>query len=429
MSTDSKGGNYKSPYRNLLKCPFTPTVEIEAKKRQIVEVFHALKVEVQEIDATIGPSVSLFEVKPCTDSSYKKLRYKEDAIAASLGYPNLRVMIPMPGKKSIGIEIPNEKAATVPLGTLLGSKDFQETAMQLPCAIGKSLQNEIFMFDLAEAPQLLVAGASGQGKTTCLHTIISSLLYKKTPSELQLVLMDCKKHGFDIYAPLADSYLAQLPGNAHAIVSDLGQVLSVMTSLKSMLFRRYEKLKEASVRNITEYNRKFPEQPMPYIVTVIDECSDLLQTLGEKFKACLKDMVTKGRAAGMHAVVCIQSPTSRPISSWLRLNFPARIAFKVPSRQDSCNIIDQEGAECLIGRGDLLINMEAGCTRVQVAFIDEEDIRGVIELKHWLSTEIAKNENKEQLLDFYNFIIGMMRQGITFREAVPDDYPGFPQDL
>ena len=192
--------------------------------------------------------------------------------------------------------------------------------------------------------------------------------------------MDCKKHGFDIYAPLADSYLAKLPDNANAIVDEPSQVLSVMTSLKSMLHRRYEKLSEAGVRKITEYNRKFPEQPMPYIVTVIDECSDLLQTLGEKLKACLKDMVTKGRAAGMHAVVCIQSPTSRPISSWLRLNFPARIAFKVPSRQDSYHIIDQEGAECLIGKGDMMIDMDADCTRVQGAFMDEKELQKMITL-------------------------------------------------
>ena len=395
--------SYQYPPLDLLNRqePSSKLEDVEVKKRQIAEVFHAYKIEVKEINVTIGPSVSMYEIVPYLGINYRRVRSNEDDISISLGYPNLRILIPIPGKSTIGIELPNENKVTIPLGVVLSSKQFQETLMKLPCAIGKTIQNNIFMFDLAKTTNLLVAGSTGQGKTACLNAIICSLLYKKTPSELQLVLIDPKRCEFNIYAPLYNHFLAKLSDEGDAIVSEPGHCLSVMKSLQYMMDNRYDILKEADVRNIAEYNQKHPKERMPYVVTIIDELGDLMMTLGKEFESSLSHLATLGRCVGILFVICTQRPTTNIISGWIKANFSGRIAFRVSSRRDSLTILDRGGAECLNGRGDMLAEIDSpDPVRIQGAYIGEDEVEKVVShitKQEWYAS--SKNtENRQCLL-------------------------------
>lgn len=373
--------SYQCPPLDLLNMqePSSILEDVELKKKQIAEVFHAYKIEVKGISVTIGPSVSLYEVEPYLGINYRKIRSIEDNISISLGNPNLRFLIPISGKSSIGIEIPNENCITIPLGVLLSSKQFQVTTMELPCAVGKTIQNEIFMFDLVKAPHLLVAGASGQGKTACLNAIICSLLYKKTPAELQFVLIDPKRCEFDKYIPLYDKFFAKLTIESDAIVYDSIDCLDLLESVITLMNNRYDKLKEADARNVQEYNKRNPEEPMPYIVTVIDEFADLMMMLGREFESKLSHLAALSRAVGMHFVICTQRPTTNIISGWIKANFPARIAFRVSLDIDSLTILDHRGAECLNGNGDMLAKNDSfDPVRIQGAYIEDDEIQNVV---------------------------------------------------
>ena len=390
MGKDSISGKSQLPSLDLLNRqePSVATENVEVKKKRIAEVFHAYKIEVQEIDVTIGPSVSLYEIKPYLGTNYKKIRLCEDDIAISLGNPNLRFIIPIPGKMTIGIEIPNENAVNVPLGTVLSSKEFQETQMQLPCAIGKTIQNEVFMFDLTKTPHLLLSGSSGQGKTACLNTIICSLLYKKKSSELQFVLIDPKKVEFSIYNPLINHFLAKVPyEDASPIVTDITNIVSTLNSLCNLMDSRYDQLKEVGARNIKEYNEMFINKQssvgrydyMPYIVVIIDEFGDLMMTVGKEVEQPIVRIAQLARAVGIHMIISTQRPSTSIITGYIKANFPARIAFRVSDRFDSKTIIDCGGAECLNGNGDMLVRLDSlDPVRIQGAYIEDKEIERIV---------------------------------------------------
>lgn len=363
--------------------------ELIANKNKIVETLNDYKVQIDKINATVGPTVTLYEIVPAKGYRISKIKSLGDDIALSLAALGIRIIAPIPGRGTIGIEVPNEKKQTVAMRTVLASKKFQESKFDLPVAIGKTITNETFTFDLTKAPHLLVAGATGQGKSVGLNAILTSLLYKKHPAQLKLVLVDPKKVELTLYKSLEKYFLAKLPDAEDAIITDTQKVVNTMQSLCIEMDARYDLLKEAGCRNIKEYNEKFvnrrlnPEKGhhyLPYIVVVIDEFADLIMTAGKEVELPIARLAQLARAIGIHLIVATQRPTTNVITGLIKANFPARIAFKVMAMIDSRTILDAPGANQLIGRGDMLIAMGGSeITRVQCAFVDTPELERIME--------------------------------------------------
>ncbi len=382
--------NYHYPTLDLLKHyeedgkPYIDMAEQTANKNRIVEVLRTFGIEISSIKATVGPTITLYEITPAPGVRISKIRGLEDDIALSLKALGIRIIAPIPGKGTIGVEVPNAKANIVSMESILNSKKFQETTMELPCAMGKTITNEVFMFDLAKAPHLLVAGATGQGKSVGLNAILTSLLYKKHPAELKIVLVDPKMVEFSIYKTIDKHFLAALPEEASTpIITDTSKVIRTLQSLCVEMDARYELLMKAGERNIKDYNKKFiarqlnPENGhkfMPYIVVVIDEYGDLIMTAGKEIELPIARIAQKARAVGIHMIIATQRPTTNIITGTIKANFPARIAFKVSQGIDSKTILDRMGAQQLIGRGDMLYLQGNDPIRVQCAFVDTPEV-------------------------------------------------------
>ena len=385
--------NYRYPTLNLLQedesdgKPFIDMAEQTANKNRIVDVLRNFGVEISSIKATVGPTITLYEITPAPGVRISKIRNLEDDIALSLSALGIRIIAPIPGKGTIGIEVPNAKPATVSMVSVLNSKKFQETTMELPCAVGKTITNEVFMFDLAKAPHLLVAGATGQGKSVGLNAIITSLLYKKHPAELKIVLVDPKKVEFSVYASIEKHFLAKIPDDGEEpIITDVTKVIRTLNSLCKEMDTRYDLLKIAQARNIKEYNKKFidrqlnPEHGhkfMPYIVVVIDEFGDLIMTAGKEVELPIARIAQLARAVGIHMIIATQRPTTNIITGTIKANFPSRIAFRVGAMIDSRTILDRPGAQQLVGRGDMLYLNGGEPVRVQCAFVDTPEVEKI----------------------------------------------------
>ena len=385
--------NYRYPTLDLLKHydndgkPYIDMEEQNANKNRIVEVLRNFGVEISSIKATAGPTITLYEITPAQGVRISKIRNLEDDIALSLSALGIRIIEPIPGKGTIGIEVPNAKPNIVSMESILNSKKFQESQMELPCAVGKTITNEVFMFDLAKIPHLLVAGATGQGKSVGLNAIITSLLYKKHPAELKIVLIDPKKVEFSIYTPLEKHFLAMVPDEgAEPIITDVTKVVRTLNSLCKEMDTRYDLLKLAGARNIKEYNKKFKDRQlnpqnghkfMPYIVVVIDEFGDLIMTAGKEIELPIARIAQLARAVGIHMVIATQRPTTTIITGNIKANFPGRIAFKVSAMIDSKTILDRPGANQLIGRGDMLFLNGNEPVRVQCAFVDTPEVERI----------------------------------------------------
>ena len=397
--------NYHYPTLDLLKHydddgkPYIDMAEQTANKNRIVEVLRTFGIEISSIKATVGPTITLYEITPAQGVRISKIRGLEDDIALSLKALGIRIIAPIPGKGTIGIEVPNAKANIVSMESILNSKKFQETTMDLPCAMGKTITNEVFMFDLAKSPHLLVAGATGQGKSVGLNAILTSLLYKKHPAELKIVLVDPKMVEFSIYKTIDKHFLASLPEQfSDPIITDTSKVIRTLQSLCVEMDARYELLKDAGERNIKDYNRKFtsrqlnPEKGhkfMPYIVVVIDEYGDLIMTAGKEIELPIARIAQKARAVGIHMIIATQRPTTNIITGTIKANFPARIAFKVSQGIDSKTILDRMGAQQLIGRGDMLYLQGNDPIRVQCAFVDTPE---VVEINRFIAQQQGYQE-------------------------------------
>ena len=388
--------NYHYPTLDLLKKydndgkPYIDMAEQTANKNRIVDVLRTFGVEISSIKATVGPTITLYEITLAQGVRIQKVKNLEDDIALSLAALGIRIIAPMPGKGTVGIEVPNAKPSTVSMESILNSKKFQETKMELPCAIGKTITNEVFMFDLAKAPHLLVAGATGQGKSVGLNAIITSLLYKKHPAELKIVLVDPKKVEFSFYEPIANHFLAKVPDEeADPIITDVTKVVRTLNSLCKEMDSRYDLLKVARAHNIKEYNEKFKKRQLnpnnghrflPYIVVVIDEFGDLIMTAGKEVELPIARIAQLARAVGIHMIIATQRPTINIITGTIKANFPSRIAFKVSAGIDSKTILDRTGAQQLIGRGDMLALVGGSePERVQCAFVDTPEVEHINE--------------------------------------------------
>ena len=386
---------YRYPTFDLLKkydfdgTTYIDMEEQQANKNKIVDVLWNFGVVVSTIKATVGPRVTLYEITLAPGVNASKLRGLEDDIALALSSHSVQILIPIPGKGTIGIEVPNIRPTIVSLESILNTKQFQDTTMELPCAIGKTITNEIFMFDLTKAPHILLAGSTGQGKSIALNTMIMSLLYKKHPAELKLVLMDPYGVEFGVYAQIAKQFLASLP-NEPVIVSNSGQVIGTLNSLCKEMETRYDLLKMANVRNVQEYNNKFVNRQlnpavghrfMPYIVVVIDEYGDFIEEKGQDFEAPIVQLAQYARAIGIHMIISTKRPTNDIITGAIKANFPTRIAFRLPERIDSQVILDCDGAEDLLGNGDMLFRAgkSIDCIRVQCAFVDTPEVERINE--------------------------------------------------
>ena len=363
---------YKFPTLDLLKKyddDDKPTIDKDEQQRnmnRIVEVLNSFAVQIRSIHATVGPTITLYEITPAEGVRISRIRNLEDDIALSLRALGIRIIAPIPGKGTIGIEVPNEKPQIVSMESILNSKRFRETTMDLPIALGKTITNDVFMVDLAKIPHLLVAGATGQGKSVGLNAIITSLLYKKHPNELKFVLIDPKKVEFSIYTPIVNHFMAQIPTDnedEEAIITDVTKVIKTLNSLCKLMDHRYDLLKIAGARNIKEYNKKYVEHKlkptdghdfMPYIVVIIDEYGDLIMTAGKEIELPIARIAQLARAVGIHMVIATQRPTTKIITGTIKTNFPGRIAFRTAQRIDSMTILDQTGSNQLIGRGDML---------------------------------------------------------------------------
>ena len=383
--------HYKYPTLDLLNTynNCEPTIDMEeqnAKKDNIIRVLRSFDIEISSIKASVGPTITLYEITPAEGVRISKIRNLEDDIALSLSALGIRIIAPIPGKGTIGIEVPNANPRIVPMSSILASKKFQETTFELPVALGKTITNEVFMVDLAKAPHMLVAGATGQGKSVGLNAIVTSLLYKKHPSELKFVIIDPKKVEFAIYAPIERHFLAKLPDGEDAIITDVTKVVQTLNSLCIEMDTRYDLLKKAGCRNIKEYNAKFinrqlnPEKGhrfMPYIVIIIDEFGDLIMTAGKEVELPICRIAQLARAVGIHAIIATQRPTTNIITGTIKANFPARVAFRVASMMDSRTILDRPGAQQLIGKGDMLYLQGNDPTRVQCAFVDTPEVEKI----------------------------------------------------
>ena len=386
---------YKYPTLDLLKKYENKTSvvdmeEQEKNKNRILQILNNFGVQVSSIKATIGPTITLYELTPAPGVRISRIRGLEDDIALSLSALGIRIIAPMPGKGTIGIEVPNAKPQIVSMESVLNSRKFQETDYELPMAIGKTITNEVFMVDLAKMPHLLVAGATGQGKSVGLNAIIASLLYKKHPAELKLVMVDPKKVEFSVYNPIVNHFLAQVEGNEdneEPIITDVNKVIQTLKSLCVEMDTRYDLLKKARARNIKEYNQKFRDRHlnpqnghkyMPYIVVVIDEFGDLIMTAGREIELPIARIAQLARAVGIHMIIATQRPTTNIITGTIKANFPARMAFKVSAMIDSRTILDRPGANQLVGKGDMLFLAGSEPVRVQCAFLDTDEVENIV---------------------------------------------------
>ena len=384
---------YKYPTLNLLKKYEDDGVSIDeeeqrANKNRIIEVLGNFGVQIKTIRATVGPTITLYEIQPAEGVRISKIKNLEDDIALSLAALGIRIIAPIPGKGTIGIEVPNANPKIVSMESTLNSKKFQETKMELPIALGKTITNEVFMVDLAKIPHLLVAGATGQGKSVGLNAFITSLLYKKHPNELKLVLIDPKKVEFSVYSRITNKFMAAVPDEEEPIITDVTKVVRTLNSLCVLMDSRYDLLKKAGARNIKEYNQKYVNHRlkltdghefMPYIVVIIDEFGDLIMTAGKEVELPIARIAQLARAVGIHMIIATQRPTTSIITGNIKANFPGRIAFKVTSAIDSKTILDRTGANQLIGRGDMLYLNGNEPVRVQCAFVDTPEIERINE--------------------------------------------------
>lgn len=385
--------NYKYPTIDLLKEYSTGGItinqeELEENKNRIVETLRNYKIEIAQIKATVGPSVTLYEIVPEAGIRISKIKSLEDDIALSLSALGIRIIAPIPGKGTIGIEVPNKNPTMVSMKSVIGSAKFQEAEMELPVALGKTISNETFVVDLAKMPHLLMAGATGQGKSVGLNAVITSLLYKKHPAEIKFVLVDPKKVELTLFNKIERHYLAKLPDTDDAIITDNAKVINTLNSLCVEMDNRYSLLKDAMVRNIKEYNDKFKSRKLnpenghrflPYIILVVDEFADLIMTAGKEVETPIARLAQLARAIGIHLIIATQRPSVNVITGLIKANFPARIAFRVTSKIDSRTILDGQGADQLIGRGDMLYTNGNDMVRVQCAFIDTPEVEKITE--------------------------------------------------
>ena len=385
--------HYKFPTLDLLKEYNTGGItinqeELEENKNRIVETLRNYKIEIAHIKATVGPSVTLYEIVPEAGIRISKIKSLEDDIALSLSALGIRIIAPIPGKGTIGIEVPNKNPTMVSMKSVIGSAKFQEAEMELPIALGKTISNETFVVDLAKMPHLLMAGATGQGKSVGLNAVLTSLLYKKHPAEVKFVLVDPKKVELTLFNKIERHYLAKLPDTEEAIITDNAKVVATLNSLCIEMDNRYSLLKDAMVRNIKEYNDKFksrklnPEaghQFLPYIVLVVDEFADLIMTAGKEVEVPIARLAQLARAIGIHLIIATQRPSVNVITGLIKANFPARIAFRVTSKIDSRTILDTGGADQLIGRGDMLYTNGNDVVRVQCAFVDTPEVEKIVD--------------------------------------------------
>jgi S-DNA-T family DNA segregation ATPase FtsK/SpoIIIE len=383
--------NYKIPAINLLNDYGSGKIEIdkselEANKNRIVETLANYKISISSISATIGPTITLYEIVPEAGVRISKIKNLEDDIALSLSALGIRIIAPIPGKGTIGIEVPNQNPATVSMKAVIASDKFQNSEMELPVAFGKTISNETFVADLAKMPHLLMAGATGQGKSVGLNAILASLLYKKHPAQVKFVLVDPKKVELTLFNKIERHFLAKLPDSEEAIITDTKKVINTLNSLCIEMDQRYDLLQNAQCRNIVEYNKKFIARKLnpndghkflPYIVLVIDEFADLIMTAGKEVETPIARLAQLARAIGIHLIVATQRPSVNVITGIIKANFPARVAFRVTSKIDSRTILDAGGADQLIGRGDMLISLGSELIRLQCAFIDTPEVEKI----------------------------------------------------
>ncbi len=414
--------SYKYPPIDLLvdhgsnKVQINPE-ELEKNKNQIIETLGHYNIEIDKIRATVGPTVTLYEIVPAAGVRISKIKNLEDDIALSLAALGIRIIAPMPGKGTIGIEVPNQHKEIVSMRTLLASEKFVNAEMELPIALGKTISNEIFVTDLAKMPHLLMAGATGQGKSVGLNAILISLLYKRHPSELKFVLVDPKKVELSLFKHIERHFLAKLPDTDDAIITDTKKVVNTLNSLCIEMDRRYDLLKDAQVRNLIEYNAKFIKRKLnpteghrflPYIVLVVDEFADLIMTAGKEVETPIARLAQLARAVGIHLIIATQRPSVNIITGTIKANFPARIGFKVSSKIDSRTILDAGGAEQLIGRGDMLLSLGSTLIRLQCAFVDTPEVEAICEFignqrgypDAWLLPEYSDGEEGGGNADF-----------------------------
>ncbi|TCK84801.1 FtsK/SpoIIIE family DNA translocase [Albibacterium bauzanense] len=385
--------SYKFPHLGLLRDYGTGKIvvnsaELEANKDRIVETLGNYNIEIEKIKATIGPTVTLYEIVPKPGVRISRIKNLEDDIALSLAALGIRIIAPMPGKGTIGIEVPNSQPEMVSMRSVIATEKFQHTDMDLPIAFGKTITNEVFIADLAKMPHLLVAGATGQGKSVGINAIITSLLFKRHPAELKFVLVDPKKVELSLFNTIERHFLAKLPGEEDAIITDTKKVINTLNSLCIEMDLRYDLLKNAGVRNLKEYNAKFvnrrlnPEEGhrfLPFIVLIVDEFADLMMTAGKEIEAPIARLAQLARAVGIHLVIATQRPSVNIITGTIKANFPARLAFRVLSRIDSRTILDTGGADQLIGRGDMLLSTGSDLIRIQCAFVDTPEVEAISE--------------------------------------------------
>ncbi len=383
--------NFKMPNLDLLKNYGESGItinqeELEANKNKIVETLNNYKIGISNIKATIGPTVTLYEIVPDAGIRISKIKSLEDDIALSLSALGIRIIAPIPGKGTIGIEVPNQNPSVVSIRSVITSAKFQNAEMELPIALGKTISNETFVVDLVKMPHLLMAGATGQGKSVGLNTVLTSLIFKKHPAEVKFVLVDPKKVELNIYSKIERHYLAKLPETEEAIITDNTKVINTLNSLCIEMDNRYELLKNAMCRNIKEYNKKFKERKLnpknghiflPYIVLVVDEFADLIMTAGKEVETPIARLAQLARAIGIHLIIATQRPSVNVITGIIKANFPARIAFRVASKIDSRTILDSGGADQLIGRGDMLYTQGNELIRIQCAFVDTPEVESI----------------------------------------------------
>jgi len=385
--------SYKYPHLDLLENYGSNKIsvnadELEANKNKIVETLNHYNIEIDKIKATIGPTVTLYEIIPAPGVRISRIKNLEDDIALSLAALGIRIIAPMPGKGTIGIEVPNMHPEMVSMRSILATEKFQQTTMDLPIALGKTISNEVYIADLSKMPHLLVAGATGQGKSVGINSILVSLLYKKHPSQLKFVLVDPKKVELTLFNKIERHFLAKLPGEADAIITDTKKVINTLNSLCIEMDQRYDLLKDAQVRNLKEYNEKFIKRKLnpnnshrflPYIVLIVDEFADLMMTAGKEVETPIARLAQLARAVGIHLVLATQRPSVNIITGTIKANFPARLAFRVLSKIDSRTILDSGGADQLIGRGDMLLSTGNDLIRLQCAFVDTPEVDRVSE--------------------------------------------------
>jgi S-DNA-T family DNA segregation ATPase FtsK/SpoIIIE len=385
--------SYKYPHLDLLENYGSNKIsvnaeELEANKNKIVETLNHYNIEIDKIKATIGPTVTLYEIIPAPGVRISKIKNLEDDIALSLAALGIRIIAPMPGKGTIGIEVPNMHPEMVSMRSILATEKFQQTTMDLPIALGKTISNEVYIGDLSKMPHLLVAGATGQGKSVGINSILVSLLYKKHPSQLKFVLVDPKKVELTLFNKIERHFLAKLPGEADAIITDTKKVINTLNSLCIEMDQRYDLLKDAQVRNLKEYNEKFIKRKLnpnnshrflPYIVLIVDEFADLMMTAGKEVETPIARLAQLARAVGIHLVLATQRPSVNIITGTIKANFPARLAFRVLSKIDSRTILDSGGADQLIGRGDMLLSTGNDLIRLQCAFVDTPEVDRISE--------------------------------------------------